>query len=657
MSRDSRDKEEQPILRGGWAWAFAAVGLGVCTVLSAGERTGRDYFGIRVVDGQTGRGVPLVELRTVDNVRYYTDSSGLVAFFEPGLMNRSVFFHVKSHGYEYPADGFGFRGKSLETRPGGRAELKLKRTNIAERLYRLTGVGIYRDSVLLGEGCPLREPLLNAQVAGSDSVMCSLFRGRLFWFWGDTSRPSYPLGNFHVSGATSLLPDKGGLDPDRGVDLTYFTDEKGFAAPCAQMPGEGPTWIDALIVLRDSAQKERMFANCVKVRGFLEVYRRGLAEFNPDRQRFEQVTEFEMGRPAYPFGHPYLRTVGGTSYVYFADPYSMLRVRATAEHLKNLAEYEAYSCLKPGAGLDKPALDRGPGGRLRYGWKKNTPVVGQADQKKLIQTRQMKAGEALLQLQDADTGRLIEAHRGSACWNAYRRRWVMITVETGGTSPLGEVWYAEADTPLGPWVYARKVVTHDKYSLYNPLHHPEFDQDGGRVIYFEGTYSDFFSGSPERTPLYDYNQIMYRLDLADERLNLPVAFCQSSEGVGIEPLIRGNGEPRIAAGRIAFFALGRLGPGTVAIHQVRTSGGGCSLVQGGAVPSTTVQGSAPLFYALPADAKASPATSVELWEYLHEDGARRAYATEWRTMPGYRRLDRPLCRVWKSPFEDAIAWE
>src|SRR6185436_12342539 len=33
---------------------------------------------IEVVDEQTARGVPLVELETVDRVRYYTDSNGLV---------------------------------------------------------------------------------------------------------------------------------------------------------------------------------------------------------------------------------------------------------------------------------------------------------------------------------------------------------------------------------------------------------------------------------------------------------------------------------------------------------------------------------------------------------------------------------------------------
>jgi hypothetical protein len=108
------------------------------------------YFKIQVIDDQTKRGVPLVELRTVNNVRYYTDSAGLVAFYEPGLMGQSVFFFVESRGYEYPKDGFGNRGLALEVKEGGSAEIKVRRTQIAERLYRVTGEGIYRDSVLLG---------------------------------------------------------------------------------------------------------------------------------------------------------------------------------------------------------------------------------------------------------------------------------------------------------------------------------------------------------------------------------------------------------------------------------------------------------------------------------------------------------------------------
>src|SRR5437867_11670378 len=91
-------------------------------------------FAIRVIDADTGRGVPLVELRTVNNIRLWTDSNGIAGFDEPGLMDKDVFFTVKSHGYEFPPDGFGFRGKSLKVTPGGSAKLTIRRLNIAERL-------------------------------------------------------------------------------------------------------------------------------------------------------------------------------------------------------------------------------------------------------------------------------------------------------------------------------------------------------------------------------------------------------------------------------------------------------------------------------------------------------------------------------------------
>ena len=61
-------------------------------------------------------------------------------------------------------------------------------------------------------------------------------------------------------------------------------------------------------------------------------------------------------------------------------------------------------------------------------------------------------------------------------------------------------------------------MTHDDYAFYNVAQRPFFDEQGGRVIYFEATYTRTFSGTKVETPYYDYNQIMYRLDLDDPRL-------------------------------------------------------------------------------------------------------------------------------------------
>ena len=113
-----------------------------------------------------------------------------------------------------------------------------------------------------------------------------------------------------------------------------------------------------------------------------------------------------------------------------------------------------------------------------------------------------------------DAKERVRLHSGSVRWNEHRKRWVMVAGQLGGKSSLlGEVWYAEAEHPTGPFRTAVKIVTHEKQSFYNVCHHSFLDRDGGRFIHFEGTYTSDFSGNPDRTPRYDYNQILYRLDL------------------------------------------------------------------------------------------------------------------------------------------------
>ena len=47
---------------------------------------------------------------------------------------------------------------------------------------------------------------------------------------------------------------------------------------------------------------------------------------------------------------------------------------------------------------------------------------------------------------------------------------------------------------------------------------PSFDAEGGRLIYFEGTYTLEFLGNPLAPECSDFNQILYRLDPVDPRL-------------------------------------------------------------------------------------------------------------------------------------------
>jgi hypothetical protein len=161
---------------------------------------------------------------------------------------------------------------------GGNATIELSRTQKAERLYRLTGFGVFYDSVLLGAAVPTSRPMLNGGVLGQDSILSVVFANKVRWFWGDTNHMSYPLGNFETSGATSCAPagsagssGSGGAPPDAtgleacmspevGIDLTYFTVPDAstggvFTKKMAAFDmnlGSFPTWIGSVSVVPDT---------------------------------------------------------------------------------------------------------------------------------------------------------------------------------------------------------------------------------------------------------------------------------------------------------------------------------------------------------------------------------------------------------------------
>ncbi len=488
------------------------------------------YFAIEVVDEQTGRGVPLVQLQTTYGTRYHTDSAGLVAFHEPGLMGKRVFFEVSAHGYEFAKDGFGIRGVALEVEPGGSAKLKIRRLNVAERLYRITGYGIYRDSVLLGRKPEVAEPLLNAEVTGQDSVLTAVYRDKVYWFYGDTGKLSYALGNFATSGATTPPPSR--LDPERGIDLTYFVGKDGFSRPMAPMQGEGVVWLSGVVVLPDEEGRERMLAYFQRRRGLGALLEHGFVQYDDDSDQFRKVASLpdeSTPVPPGPTGQPFCVERDGVAYIYFMAPYPALRVKADRSSYLDPATYEGYTCLEAGTRYidkDKARLERDADGDLVWGWKRGTPPLSPKEQQELVAGGKMRREESPFRLQDVEGGKPILLHGGSCAWNDFRKKYVMIASELLGATTLGEVWYSEADRPEGPWVHARKIITHankpgDAHDFYNPTQHPFLDREGGRLIYLEGTYVNTFSGNPHPTPYYEYNQILYRLDLSDPRLKMP----------------------------------------------------------------------------------------------------------------------------------------
>ena len=402
---------------------------------------------------------------TVHDLRFFSDNSGIVAIDEPELIGRETFFHISSHGYSLKKDGFGFSGTRFKVTPGNSGKVEITRENIAERLYRITGAGRFSHSIRAG--LKIQPEFENSGVFGCDSVLNAIYRDRLFWIWGDTDRGKYPLGNFHSTGAASALD----FDLEKGISLDFFEDDDGFVKPMAKLPGEGPTWLTGLAVFPDKENRPRLVATYQKVKGFLTLYETGLCEFNDQTNEFEKVSELDLNSDL-PNGHPFEYTdESGKKWMIYADPLPSLKIPLSYEAWKDPAQHEAISTQAA--------------------------------------------------FVDIKNGEKISPHRGSLAWNEFRKKWVMIFTETkperedsDHRSQLGEVFYSEADSPFGPWTECLKIATHNRYSFYNPKQHPYFQKENGRVIYFEGTYTHTFSRAPYPTPRYDYNQVLYRLDLS-----------------------------------------------------------------------------------------------------------------------------------------------
>jgi hypothetical protein len=451
--------------RAAFAWLLLTGGGASLTSAAAPCR-------IEVVDKSCGWPVPLVELQTLHGVRFVTDNDGVIAFDLPELMGREAWFDIKGQGYEVKKDGFGYAGFRFTPEPGQTHRVEVERTIIARRLGRITGGGLFGESQKLGVETSWRE----SGILGQDSVQNSIYHGKLFWLWGDTTLPKYPLGIFDSTAATMPLEPLPSLEPPLRLPLDYFRDDQGALRGVAKMPGSGPTWLSAMVSLPDAQGREHLAATYVKVRDHLREYRKGLVVWNDATASFElfrllwEESATAPRSPLAPDGHAVKWTDdAGKAWMLFCNPFPMMRCPAT---------FEAWQDTNT--------------------WEQLTP------QKTLLA---------------AGTHESVRIHSGSMAWNPWRKRWVTVFVQADGKpSSLGEVWYAESRAPTGPWGAAVKILSHDNYTFYNPSLHPEFMPENSPVLIFEGTYSAEFARNPPVTPRYNYNQILYRLDLDDPRL-------------------------------------------------------------------------------------------------------------------------------------------
>jgi hypothetical protein len=440
----------------------------IWTVLAAAG----DPCRIEVVEQGSGWPVPLVELRTTNQVRFITDNAGVIAFDLPEFMGREVWFEVHGHGYEAPKDGFGFQGFRLVPEPGKTLKVEVRRTILAKRLGRLTGAGLYSESQKLGKELDWKE----SGIVGCDSVQNAVHRGKLFWAWGDTLIARYPLGIFDMTSATTPVQPLASFQPPLKLKLDYFTDDKGVPRGVAKMPGPGPTWVSGYVSLPDKAGHPHLCGTFIKVKPPLEAYQLGLCVWNDDTSAFELLrvlwskSDQAPKQPPAPDGHPaLLKDADGKEWVYFGNPLPFLRCPATFEAWQDSSAWEV---LKPQETL-----------------------------------------------KSASDGKTVKPHSGSIAWNPFRKRWVTVFMEAfGKPSVFGELWYAEADAPTGPWGPALKVLTHENYTFYNPRLHPEFTAADSPILIFEGSYTKDFADKPHPTPRYEYTQMIYRLDLDDPAL-------------------------------------------------------------------------------------------------------------------------------------------
>ncbi|ROV89494.1 hypothetical protein VSDG_08519 [Cytospora chrysosperma] len=492
------------------------------------------YYTIRVVDASTDQGIPLVYLRTTYKTVYMTDSAGYVAFNEPGLMTGDpIWVTVSSYGFESPVGFLNVPGMQINPRPGKSVEIRLNRTQVAERLYRMTGYGIYRDSVLLGKPVPIQQPVLNAKVAGSDTIQCASYKGKLLWMWQDTDQMKFQLGNFNMTGALTEMPDK--LNADQGLDFDYFTEDNKpneFARKMVSMnldtQGSFPIWVDGLTVVPDDTGQERLIGHYyVSGTTFGACVEQGLVIWNDKKQLLERLVKFSTtgngaGQLA-PGGHTIYVHDNGTRYAYYGKN---VRVQADFSHASDPSQYEAFTCLA----MDGQRANRGPNGDLIWAWVKGGKPVNYETADGLVQSGVIRPEESPYRLKDLDTGQNILAQSAGIAWNQYLKLWVNIFQQKFGDTTCGEIWFSTANAPEGPWTSCRKVATHymsrDGYTnnsndLYNPVQHHELVRGGGRYAYFSGTFVNTFSGNTWPTPYYNYNNIMYRLDLKDSRLTLP----------------------------------------------------------------------------------------------------------------------------------------
>lgn len=401
---------------------------------------------------------------------------------------------------------------------------------------------------------------------------------------------------------------------------------------------------------------------------------RGIMEYRPATRYFHGVNTFpareidDLHIGSHAIGVP----EGRPTHIVFSGLAPNRRVAAHPEAIVDIERYESFTCFRQGVRVSSKTfqvqpdqLDRDSRGRLRYRWRGQTSPVGPHEQAMLVEAGHLEPEERWIVFRDVRTGRELIHQHHSLQWNPYRQRYAGLftcrlasesrPASTEGIQGLNQTWYGEADTLLGPWAYLEKVVDVGDYAYYNPLYNPYFHEQGGRILFFEGTYTRFMDATAPMRPRDNYNQVVHRLDLDDPRVTMPVAVYAIAS-----PDQRYASHldiPKLYAGqrRLAFFAPDRPRVGCVPIYE--SFSGGVFRLTAAEPGSDGVRPGRIAFYALPAEAQSDETATMPLYRVQDSQGGTRYVVGGESSSNAEER--QPICRVWPAtsrynPFEEAI---
>jgi hypothetical protein len=596
-------------------------------------------FTLLVLDGKTKRALPGAQV-IMPHRTYVTDSSGAAAIYETGVMNSHATVTLAADGYVTAT------GVSVDLTPGLTRQVTIDpdASQIAVRLYRINGPGIFRDRVLLGQSSSQG---LNADMISQDGPMTALYQGRVYWTFGDTNHESAGHSNYRGSAASSAIP----VDAERWFPLGYVHQIDGreaAIAPVSEFDNDGAlAWPGGLASVPDARGTERLYSTFRIMNGKtgFDTLALGLGRYNDTTHVFERKLWFDLARPTQPGAHAFKVNDGAQSFLYYEN---LTRIPASEGGLLHPESYEAFTPLQPDG-----TAEHDDTGRIRYRWRTQTAELGSDN----VAGSGASNGERLFgQLRDArlepGAPHRVPIKASARDYNPFRKRYVeVITEDQPNFVPLDATWYAEADTPMGPWVYARRITGAGSRSIYNPTIAPFRNNDA--QILFAAVYAAPFIPAPP-LPYYNYSVVMHMLDVNDLRTALPVPVYELSAAdnasfrLGTKAAVHPGMPAELPA---PFFAYDRPAAGTVPAYLV---GASCRPDHGllvGAQPALP-QRYEPDFYVLPGDVRNGPDDSVALYEYsLGFYPPYHVYAVDGAPEPGgFTKNPRPVARVFGNPM-------